>query len=203
MPDSCLATVIVATCCDRHDPVARQPELLWQIVGKLCGESELKGRKGRKYQKPDWFIHESPENYMKACRRFINGSAETALQRESSSKLQILPSHTHTSPHACLRRSDLEGVFPVNTHIMCGWSTMEYGCSTAHTAFFILTNYCVVTSSVHTEKRVQRVNSTLIMWLSYWSDFTNLIVSVRQGRETCGVTCSQVLTGRNKLKAFK
>ena len=35
LPGSRLATVIVATRCDKLDPVARQPELLWQTAGKL------------------------------------------------------------------------------------------------------------------------------------------------------------------------
>ena len=50
LPGSRLATVIVATRCDKHDPVARQPELLWQIVGKFCGERETERRKRREVQ---------------------------------------------------------------------------------------------------------------------------------------------------------
>lgn len=42
LPGSRLATVNVGTCCDKHDPVARQPELVRQIVTKFYGKSKTK-----------------------------------------------------------------------------------------------------------------------------------------------------------------
>lgn len=79
LPGSRLATVNVGTCCDKHDPVARQPELMRQIVAKSYSKSKTEryGGGGGEKEKAvlDSDLHEKHKN------DFFKKGLWTAYQR--------------------------------------------------------------------------------------------------------------------------
>lgn len=121
LPGSRLATVIVATRCDKHDPVARQPELLWQIVGKFCGESETERRKRREHKKKGI-------KTLRGTWRSVDSLSNKAAEQRNSEKwsvsspklLHLSAAPASTDPLPCVpallwfvRWHAVQGVFPV------------------------------------------------------------------------------------------
>lgn len=90
LPGSRLATVNVGTCCDKHDPVARQPELMRQIVAKSYSKSKTEryGGGGKKKKKRCW-IQTSMKSikkifFKKVCGQLIKEGTEAQQQEVST-----------------------------------------------------------------------------------------------------------------------
>lgn len=89
LPGSRLATVNVGTCCDKHDPVARQPELMRQIVAKSYSKSKTERYGGGKEKEKavlDSDLHEKHKNFFfkKVCGQLIKEGTEAQQQEVST-----------------------------------------------------------------------------------------------------------------------
>lgn len=87
LPGSRLATVNVGTCCDKHDPVARQPELMRQIVAKSYSKSKTERYGGGK-KKRCWIQTSMKSIKMiflkKVCGQLIKEGTEAQQQEVST-----------------------------------------------------------------------------------------------------------------------
>lgn len=102
LPGSRLATVNVGTCCDKHDPVARQPELMRQIVAKSYGKSKTE-RYGGGGAVLDSDLHEKHKNVVVFFfkKRSVDSLSKKAL-KHNSKKFQLECVFKKTGAAVCL-----------------------------------------------------------------------------------------------------